>query len=193
MGGTHHALEDCACLLTLPGIRAYVPAFNSDLEPMTEALMQRGKPAYLRLGMSEAPAWFKPPAPASWRRILSGQGPTIVGVGPLVGALLDPARESRLGPDIWLISELPITGLPAEFQESVRRSGDVTVIEEHVAAGGAGQMVAYALVQAGLAPRRFTHRCALGYPSGLYGSQGFHRRECGLDADSIFDGLGRAH
>ena len=31
----------------------------------------------------------------------------------------------------------------------------------------------------------FTHKHALGYVSGLYGSQKFHRAECGLDPASI--------
>ena len=64
------------------------------------------------------------------------------------------------------------------------------VVEEHVATGGAGQMLAHALLSAGHAPRRFSHRCAHGYPSGLYGSQAYHRRECGLDAESIMAELG---
>lgn len=189
MGATHHALEDYGCLLTLPGMRAYLPAFDSDLEPMAEALIHRAKPAYLRLGLSEAPAWFAPPPTTQWRNIYKGSGPTVVAVGPLAGTLIDPARESPLKPDLWLLSELPIDSMPVEFLDSLRRSGDLTVVEEHVAAGGAGQMLAAALLQAGAAPKRFTHRCALGYVSGLYGSQRFHRGECGLDAASILEGL----
>ena len=37
----------------------------------------------------------------------------------------------------------------------------------------------------GLAAARFVHRPALGYPTGRYGSQAFHRAQCGLDAPSI--------
>ncbi len=33
MGSTHHALEDYGVLLTLPGMRAYVPAFDADIRP----------------------------------------------------------------------------------------------------------------------------------------------------------------
>ena len=63
------------------------------------------------------------------------------------------------------------------------------VVEEHIAQGSAGQMLAHALLESGEAPARFTHRCAQGYLSGRYGSQGFHRRECGLDAESILRDL----
>ena len=31
MGATHHALEDYGVLLALPGMRAYIPAFDADI------------------------------------------------------------------------------------------------------------------------------------------------------------------
>ena len=38
MGATHHALEDYGVMLTLPAMRAYVPAFDADVEPMVRAM-----------------------------------------------------------------------------------------------------------------------------------------------------------
>jgi hypothetical protein len=38
-------------------------------------------------------------------------------------------------------------------------------------------------------PERFAARSARGYLSGRYGSQKFHRRECGLDPASILEFL----
>jgi transketolase len=88
---------------------------------------------------------------------------------------------------VWVVAELPIdaTSLPDTFLADVRRTHHLCVVEEHVAQGGAGQMLALALMRRGVAPRRFSHRFALGYPSGRYGSQRFHRKECGLDPESI--------
>jgi len=54
MGATHHALEDYGVLLTLPALRAYVPAFDADVAPMVRAIAERDAPAYLRLGRSDA-------------------------------------------------------------------------------------------------------------------------------------------
>src|SRR5580698_11591689 len=34
MGGTHHALEDYGVLLCLPHLRAYLPAFDADVEAL---------------------------------------------------------------------------------------------------------------------------------------------------------------
>lgn len=58
-------------------------------------------------------------------------------------------------------------------------------MEEHAAAGGAGQALAAALAGLGKLPPRFVHRHARGYVSGLYGSQKFHRAECGLDPAGV--------
>jgi len=192
MGSTHHALEDYGVLLSLPHMRAYIPAFDSDLECMIPKLMRIDHPAYLRLGLSEQPTWLRPGGYAPWRRILPGNGPTAVFTGPLVGANIAAIREAGLDADVWLVSELPIGQPPPEFLTSVRRSGYLLAVEEHVAAGGLGQMVAHALLTAGVSPARFVHRSALGYVSGLYGSQRFHREECGLDPASMVAELGLA-
>src|SRR5450755_1838786 len=51
MGSTHHALEDYGALLSLPNIRAYLPAFDSDVEALAPILFGIDHPAYLRLGL----------------------------------------------------------------------------------------------------------------------------------------------
>jgi len=191
MGSTHHALEDYGVLLTLPNMRAYVPTFDSDLRCMISQLMTVDHPAYLRLGLSEQPAWLEPGPYSAWRRILPGDGRTVVFVGPLAGGALDAIRVSGLNADAWVVCELPIQRPPPEFLSSIRRSQYLLIVEEHVEAGGFGQMLAHALLEAGVCPVRFVHRVALGYISGRYGSQNFHRKECGLDPASILSELDR--
>jgi transketolase len=192
MGATHHALEDYGQLLCLPNMQVYVPAFDADVPPAVAGLMQTRHPAYLRLGLSEEPKDFSPPPFAPWRKLLEGDGATALVVGPLVGTLLGPLRDAppRRRPNLWLLSEMPAQP-PQQFLDDVARSGRLVVIEEHVATGGAGQMIAHFLLSHGLAPTSFVHRCAKGYVSGLYGSQKFHRAECGLDAASLSELLGR--
>jgi transketolase len=192
MGGTHHAIEDYGALLSLQGMRVYLPAFDCDVRESVRYLIRADHPAYLRLGVSEQPKWFSPPPFADWRRLLAGTGPTIAIAGPLVGGILDAVRQSDLSADVWLVSELPIAQLPVEFLASLRRSSYLMVIEEHVSAGGLGQMLAHQLLLRGAAPGQFVHRTALGYVSGRYGSQKFHRAECNLDPASIVAELNRA-
>jgi transketolase len=187
MGSSHHALEDYGCLLTLPHMRAFVPAFDSDVSTMIPMLMRCDGPVYLRLGLSEEPKGWPVPKYAPWRKLLSGNGSVLAGVGPLVGGMLTALEQLKedVRPEVWLVTELPITEVPAEFMESVRRTRRLLVLEEHTVHGGFGQMLAHHLTAAGLSLDSFTHKHALGYVSGLYGSQKFHRAECGLDAASI--------
>jgi len=187
MGSSHHALEDYGCLLTLPHMRAFVPAFDSDVSTMIPMLMQCDGPVYLRLGLSEEPKGWPVPEYAPWRKLLSGNGSVLAGVGPLVGGMLTALEQLKeeVRPEVWLVTELPITDVPAEFMESVRRTRRLLVVEEHTVHGGFGQMLAHHLTAAGVSLDSFTHKHALGYVSGLYGSQKFHRAECGLDAASI--------
>lgn len=193
MGSTHHALEDYGALLCLPNLRAHVPAFAEDVGALVQRLAASEHPAYLRLGRSETPANWAPPPYAPWRRLLRGGGggaPTVAAAGPLVGGLLSAlgnAPDASPRPDVWAVCELPVEAgdIPDAFLEDLDASGHLFVVEEHAAQGGLGQMLAHRLLAAGRAPARFTHRHALGYPSGRYGSQAFHRRECGLDAAGI--------
>ena len=192
MGGTHHSIEDYGTLLSLLGMQVYLPAFDCDVSEVTRDLMRADHPGYLRLGVSEQPKWFSPPPFAVWRHLLKGAGPTVAIAGPLAGGILDAVRESGISADVWLVSKLPIPGLPQEFLSSLRRSNYLMVIEEHVSAGGFGQMLAHQLLLDGASPSQFVHRTALGYISGRYGSQRFHRAECGLDPASIVNELSRA-
>lgn len=186
MGSTHHALEDYGVLLTLPNMQAAIPAFDSDVGACVSELMESAGPAFLRLGLSEQPSWLQPGPFSAWRRVLpASSGPTVVAVGPLAGGILDAIRSGNVEADVWLVSKLPLQQAPVEFLDSIRRSGCLIAVEEHTAQGGFGHMLAHHLVLLGQAPARFLHRHALGYPSGRYGSQRFHRQECGLDPQSI--------
>src|SRR3984893_3752385 len=49
MGSTHHAIEDYGALLSLQGMRVYIPAFDCDVSEVVRDLMRADHPAYLRL------------------------------------------------------------------------------------------------------------------------------------------------
>jgi len=192
MGATHHALEDYGALLTLSGMRAFIPAFDEDIKPMVDTLFKTNNPCYLRLGVTELPKCFQLPEYNSWRKLLDGDGPTLLVIGPLVGGILQHLinLDKSIRPNLWLLSELAPTKFPDEFICDLNRSGHLCVVEEHCSHGGAGQMIAYLLLKEGKQPTRFTTKTALGYPSGKYGSQKYHRAESGLDPISICKHLG---
>lgn len=182
MGPTHHALEDCGAMSSL-GVRVLVPAFDEDLRELVKDV--RG-PTYLRLGYDARPSGMAVPRYAPWRKVLHGENGVLVALGPLAGvalvALADFECEKR--PSVWAVCELGESVVPGELWSAVSGS-DFHVIEEHVAAGGLGMQLAHSLMKKGVHPARFNHRYALGYPSGTYGSQEFHRKQCGLDRDSL--------
>ncbi len=189
MGASHHALEDYGVLLTLQNMRAYVPAFAADLAPIVARMSADPHPGYLRLGRCEKPDGVVLPPYAPWRRVMAGDAGVLVVVGPNAGPLLRGAaglpEDAR--PEIWVLSELPlaVTPMPEACRARVAELDALYVLEEHVAQGSVGHMLAATLMAEGAAPRVFRHFAAKGYPSGRYGSQVFHRRECGLDAGTV--------
>jgi len=194
MGATHHALEDYGALLTLPAMRVYVPAFDTDVEPMVRTIAGREAPAYLRLGRSELEDESAAPPYAAWRRLQEGGAGVVVAVGPIAGDLWSATRARPLAgrPAIWVVSELEGDGRaiapPAALLGELASAPVLGIVEEHVAHGGFAQQFLHFLALSGRSVRRVVHAHALGYPSGRYGSQQWHRKECGLDVAAI---LGR--
>jgi len=193
MGGTHHALEDYGSLLCLQNMRVIIPAFDADVEAVVNQISTYERPVYLRLGRDEKPADFETPPYAPWRRVIDGRGPTVVAVGPLIGPYLEPLRAlpEASRPRVWVVTELPFDAgsIPAEFWSDLSDSRHLVVAEEHVQQGSAGQSLAYLLAASGRRVDRFSHLYARGYVSGRYGSQAYHRKDCGLDAASLLDAL----
>jgi transketolase len=193
MGASHHSIEDYGILLSLSNMKVFVPAFREDIPPIMDKLLASAHPAYLRLGWDEKPKDFAVGNYAPWRKILSGKGPVLLAVGPLAGSLAGAFREMEGSkrPSLWVASELPVEEktLPADFLEEVDQSGHLAVAEEHVAHGSAGEALCRCLALMGQSPRRFSHFFAKGYLSRYYGSQKFHRQECGLTAENILKEL----
>jgi len=189
MGATHHALEDYGSLLALPGMRAIIPAFRGDVDEAIRQTAACSGPVYLRLGRCEAPAGWIPPPFTAWRRLVAGDAGVLIAVGPLAGPIVAAlqARPERSRPSLWALGKLPLVAgdLPEGLVADIERSRVLVVAEEHVATGGAGEGLAGRLLQSGVTVGRFEHVAARGYPSGRYGSQAWHRRECGLDAESL--------
>jgi transketolase len=187
MGPTHHALEDYALLLTLPGVEVFVPAFDADLPPILDAMRASRDPCYLRLGRDERPVGFDAPAYAPWRRLLSGDGPVVVTCGPICGSLIDALRTSSSDPELWVVSELTSgeAPLPVGLAARLSAGAPLAVVEEHVGNGGLGGQLARQLLAMGISPGAFRHLHAQGFPYERYGSQLFHRAASGLDPHSV--------
>jgi transketolase len=189
MGSTHHAIEDYGVLLTLHGMKAFVPAFDVDLDKIIARMRQWDGPSYLRLGRDELPSGFALPPYQPWRRLTTGAGPLIAVAGPLAGSIVRAVNDldAALRPELWVVSELPLEVCPppVEFAIRLESAPALWAVEEHVAQGGFGRMLSAWVLERGYHPKSFRHWHAKGYPSGIYGSQEFHRTESGISATKI--------
>lgn len=195
MGASHHAIDDYGILLALLNMHVFVPAFKEDIPPIVEKLIKLNHPAYLRLGRDEKPKNLELPPYSSWRKILIGEGPTLLVVGPLAGELLNHFAKLTITqrPSIWIVTEFPIVSdeIPSDFQIDLKQSNHLIIVEEHTAHGGVGEMLSRILLLTGKTPKKFSHYFAQGYISGYYGSQSFHRAESRLTAETILKDLGK--
>ena len=187
MGATHHALEDYGLLLTLPSLTVEIPCFNEDLATVVPTLMHCQNPAYLRLGLCEKPSQVLPPKYSPRRKLIDVRAGVLIAVGPLAGVYWKYSMDLPVAqrPNLWCLSQLPVTELPEALWADLAGGLPLVIAEEHVQQGSAGQSIAMSLLKAGSMPSRISHRTAMGYPSGLYGSQSFHRQESRLDSQSV--------
>ncbi len=189
MGSSHHAIEDYGVLSTLAGMSIFIPAFDEDLAEIVAQMNVLDGPSYLRLGFDEKPKDWKPPVYSAYRKLLEGSKGLLLVVGPLVssyvGRLLALSPSER--PECWVVSEIrqDLSNLPPSLEHAIRHSDQVVIAEEHVRRGSFGEMLALHGLERGWPARTFTVLNAMGYPSGRYGDQAFHRAESGLDWQSL--------
>jgi transketolase len=172
-------------------MRCYIPAFDADVRSIVRTMSDRTLACYLRLGRSELQDERDVPGYAPWRRLQEGNTGVVIAVGPIAGGLWRALRERPAAsrPALWVVSELDETHAPMappeELLETVSKAPRLGLAEEHVAQGGFGQQFLHFLATRGQRIPTVVHAHAQGYPSGRYGSQAWHRNECGLDVPAI--------
>ncbi|OGR02802.1 MAG: transketolase [Deltaproteobacteria bacterium RIFOXYD12_FULL_53_23] len=192
MGATHHAIEDYGVMAALQNMICHIPAFAGDVLPIARRMQQTPGPAYLRLGRHEMPVEAVLPDYAPWRELLSGESGNIVVVGPVVGQVYQAVQSvmAKKGGSfgLWVLTELPVPEIPQGLRESIVQHPEkpLIIVEEHVAHGGVGMAICHLLAKLGASPRNFRHLHAAGYLKGSgYGTQQFHRKQSGIDAESV--------
>lgn len=190
LGPTHHACEDVAVLRCLPGMAVVCPADRAETTAAVAALVDRGGPAYLRLGKKGEPdVHAAPPALAIGRALLLREGADVclLGCGTLTAATLAAADLlAAAGVTARVASLHTVKPLDDAFlAECFARFPLVVVAEEHGMIGGLGAAVSEwrtsrARPGGGLecigTPDAFLHAA---------GSQAWLREHCGLSAGAI--------
>ena len=184
MGATHHAIEDIACLSSLPNMVCWIPAFNEDIEFCLTAITDNKNPAYLRLGLGgNYPNKIKI---SLINKLISSNRPkiTIIAIGPIVHNVIK-ASESFEGIEVFTILRIPIINITEELRCSILNSKKVIIVEEHVERGGCAEHLLSVFTREKINNIEICSIHAKGYPSKLYGNQAFHQQESGLDVNSI--------
>jgi transketolase len=186
MGATHHALEDIAVLSSFPNFQCFIPYCNEDVYGSIHAMLKYKGPAYLRLGFGIVPPVIFVQEFTAIRKLASGEELTIVCLGPVVlnaWKAIEELGDDTIA-DLFVISKMPLTEISEELILSLLRTKKLLVVEEHVSRGGFGENLALLMVKHQI-NCQFIHRFASGYPNGLYGSQDYHQKLCGLDQQSL--------
>jgi transketolase len=188
MGATHHALEDIACLSALPNMTCYVPAFTDDLEFALDHMLQKGTPAYLRLGIGRSNPGFQAQK-SFFYKTFHADSPalTILASGPVINNIAEAITKYNLMGkfDLFAVARFPYLDFPEDFLKSIAKSRKLLVVEEHVKTGGLAQKVSEDILTRSIALDFFKSLCALQYPNKVYGNQAYHQQISGLDADNI--------
>jgi len=182
MGASHHALEDIALLSSFQHMTCFIPLCNEDVGTVVSRAVNRIGPAYIRLGYGLKPSDMNIPAYSGARRLLRGSGIPLLALGPTALNVFEAARDYKGAVDFFAVSEMPLEDAQPVI-DSVKTTGRLLVVEEHVKRGGLGEYICELLVRQRLSPV-FAHRYAKGYHKG-YGSQKYHQLCDGLDAGSL--------
>lgn len=192
MGSSHHTIEDLACLSGLQNTKVWTPAFSDEVEPVLQQIVADAQPAYLRLGAGKTtPAGAV--SSGSFKVLHQGNAAeiTVFALGPVANNVLSALSLSEgLKDKVNVVSAL---SFPLEtgslVPELLQKAPAILVAEEHVSTGGLAQQLSVKLLEQGISLSTFKSLKAEGYPNGLYGSQSYHQKLSGLDADSIVTSL----
>jgi transketolase len=183
MGSTHHALEDFAALKALPNLQLFFPCASDQVETAVWQIQQLKGPAYLRLSVSPFKTKSVPLFENSdtlTRQYRKGNIATIIGVGHAVQVAL--ANSDDLNCDVFSISKFPFdTSKDSNLVESVQRTGNVIVIDEHYQFGGMAESLKVSLPNT----KNFICMNAQYRPELGYGSAAFHLKQSAMTPEDL--------
>ena len=148
LGATHHSLHDIAVLRTFPGMEVYLPCDVRQTRKLVEALVNRPKPAYIRVGRNAVPDVYDDDdfsfELGKANLLMDGTDLTIIGTGETVAHCVEAGRmlkEKGIHARVLDIHSLKPFDKEAVVK-AARETGCIITAEEHSIYGGLGSMVA---------------------------------------------------
>ncbi len=189
MGATHHAIEDLACMSSLPDMTCYVPAFLEDVDLSVREILDKKKPAYLRLGLGKKNPFASVSNIESISEINASEksGLTIVAIGPVMNNVIEAIEKESLkeNVDLFAVKKIPFDRISEKLKSSLQKTKKLLLVEEHVSRGGLSEHVSLKLLEESIQLEKLRSLHALGYPNTLYGDQNYHLEQSGLDPVNI--------
>ncbi len=189
LGMSHFATEDLAILRALPNMAVVAPSDPWSAAVLTQALHERGGPAYLRLdkgaaGLPEAPEAI---AFGRIRAVREGGDVVIFSTGAILGEALKAAETLQgEGVSVAVADVHTLKPFDAEGVAALSRKARVVItLEEHTIVGGLGAAVAEACMEAGVHPKAFRRMGLKDCFPTVVGDQAFLRAFYGLDAPAV--------
>jgi transketolase len=187
-GFTHFGVDDVGAMRLLPGMAVFAPAGDGQARAAVAATAGIPGPVYVRLAKDPVADVhgldrFRP---GRLDVVREGSDVVFLALGPLVREALAAADLLRArGVDAGAAVCASIE--PAPREDLARLLGDarlVVTVEDHVAAGGLGSLVAESIAENGLGCRLFRRAVDPGRLSPVGSARWMHVRH-GLDAPSL--------
>lgn len=186
-GATHQTLEDMGMMRMMPGMTVLCPCDYNQTKAATLAAAEWDGPVYLRFGRPSVPN-FTPEDQkfeiGKAQILEEGKDVTIIATGHLVWEALQACKMlEEKGISAEVINIHTIKPLDKEaVVASARKTGKVVVAEEHLIAGGLGELVAGVLAAECPTPLRHV---AINDTFGQSGKPAELMKAYGLDAEHI--------
>lgn len=153
-GHSQMALEDLACLRTLPDMAVLQPADDIETHAMIEELVRYPHPAYIRLTRQNVPRVHKAGTQfgiGKIHQLKTGKDGLILATGGVVGNSLEAAATlEKKGLSFEVANVSSIKPLDTAFlKEACRRHKKFITVEDHYVTGGLGGAIAEFLAEQG--------------------------------------------
>lgn len=147
LGMSHHSAQDIAAMSAVPNMRVYLPSDRHQTKHLVEALLQDGKPAYIRVGRNPVEDIYTEencPFEMDKATILEkGEDAVLIACGEMVAPCAEAAALLKeKGIRVSVVDMYCVKPLDTETVVNEAKGKKLVVtVEEHAPFGGLGAMV----------------------------------------------------
>jgi transketolase len=144
LGYSHHCVQDIGALRGLPGITILSPSDPGETRNCVSWLSQNPGPSYLRLGKAGEPTIHNRPVNLDRPTCIADGGGevAIVGSGSILAEAIEASKLlAKRGIMVDVFSLTNLTPTCKDYFTPLQKFTRILTVEEHVAAGGIGEML----------------------------------------------------